>query len=212
MVTEPGDGAYWKLTRKGTGHSFDATIQASGGKLDGWYLGFSDAQEQIEREQPSTSHTARNCRRSPARGRTCTFSLMGRENEPNMALLTFIFTIVGISLSGVMAPGPITAATLAAGERNRHAGVWICIGHIAVELPLILLLAAGLGTFLESKGIAAIGLVGGVLLLLMGVQLLASLRKPERGSVASVERHPFWIGVVLSGPTPTSSYGGRRLA
>ena len=70
-----------------------------------------------------------------------------------MALLTFIFTIVGISLSGVMAPGPITAATLAAGERNRHAGAWICIGHIAVELPLILLLAAGLGTFLESKGI-----------------------------------------------------------
>ena len=59
-------------------------------------------------------------------------------------------------------PGPITAATLAAGERNRHAGAWICIGHIAVELPLILLLAAGLGTFLESKGIrAGIGLVGG---------------------------------------------------
>ena len=33
---------------------------------------------------------------------------------------SFIFTIVGISLSGVMAPGPITAATLAAGERTRE--------------------------------------------------------------------------------------------
>ncbi len=77
-------------------------------------------------------------------------------------MISFIFTIIGISLSGVMAPGPITAATLAAGERNRHAGAWICGGHIAVELPLILLLAAGLGTFLESKGIrAGIGLVGG---------------------------------------------------
>ena len=49
LVAELGDGAYWKLTRKGTGHSFDATIQASGGKLDGWYLGFLDKQEQIER-------------------------------------------------------------------------------------------------------------------------------------------------------------------
>ena len=29
--------------------SFDATLQVSGGKLDGWYLGFSDKQEQIER-------------------------------------------------------------------------------------------------------------------------------------------------------------------
>ncbi|MGA2033552.1 MAG: LysE family transporter [Thermoguttaceae bacterium] len=120
-----------------------------------------------------------------------------------MALLTFIFTIVGISLSGVMAPGPITAATLAAGERNRHAGAWICIGHILVELPLIVLLATGLGIFLESKGIrAGIGLVGGVLLLLMGVQLLASLPKSETEQSASVERHPFWIGVVLSGANP----------
>ena len=49
LVAEPGDGAYWKLTRKGTGHSFDATIQASGGKFDGWYFGFLDKQEQIER-------------------------------------------------------------------------------------------------------------------------------------------------------------------
>jgi hypothetical protein len=49
LVAELGDGAYWKLTRKGTGHSFDATLQASGGKCDGWYLGFSDKQEQIEK-------------------------------------------------------------------------------------------------------------------------------------------------------------------
>jgi threonine/homoserine/homoserine lactone efflux protein len=120
-----------------------------------------------------------------------------------MALLTFVFTIVGISLSGVMAPGPITAATLAAGERNRHAGAWICVGHIAVELPLIVLLAAGLGTFLESRGVrAGIGLVGGLLLLLMGLQLLASLRRTETGSTAQVQRHPLWIGVILSGANP----------
>ena len=123
--------------------------------------------------------------------------------ETDMALLTFILTIVGISLSGVMAPGPITAATLAAGERNRHAGAWICVGHVAVELPLIILLAAGLGTFLEAKGVrAGIGLVGGVLLVMMGVQLLASLRRAETGSTAQVQRHPFWIGVVLSGANP----------
>lgn len=120
-----------------------------------------------------------------------------------MALLTFILTIVGISLSGVMAPGPITAATLAAGARSRHAGAWICAGHIAVELPLILILAGGLGSFLESEGIRAwIGLVGGLVLLLMGLQLLATLRKAVTGTMVSVDRHPFWIGVVLSGANP----------
>jgi threonine/homoserine/homoserine lactone efflux protein len=66
-------------------------------------------------------------------------------------MIGFVLTIVGISLSGVMAPGPITAATLVAGERNRHAGAWVCIGHIAVELPLILILATGLGTFMTGR-------------------------------------------------------------
>ena len=50
LVAEPGDGAYWKLTRKGDRMtSFDATLQASGGKFDGWHLGFSDEVEQIEK-------------------------------------------------------------------------------------------------------------------------------------------------------------------
>ena len=49
LVAELDNGAYWKLTRKGTGHSFDATIQASSGKFDGWYLDFSEKQEQIEK-------------------------------------------------------------------------------------------------------------------------------------------------------------------
>ncbi|MEN6405057.1 MAG: LysE family transporter [Thermoguttaceae bacterium] len=107
-------------------------------------------------------------------------------------MIGFLFTIVGISLSGVMAPGPITAATLAAGARNRHAGAWICVGHVLVELPLVVFIAAGLGVFLESKGVrAGIGLVGGILLLLMGVQLLASLRRSTGDSAASVERHRF---------------------
>ena len=49
LVLEPGDGAYWKLTRKGERMtSFDATIQMSGGRFDARYLGFSDKQEQIE--------------------------------------------------------------------------------------------------------------------------------------------------------------------
>ena len=118
-------------------------------------------------------------------------------------MTSFLMTVVGISLSGVMAPGPITAATLAAGQRNRHAGAWICVGHIAVELPLILILAGGLGSVFESQGIRAwIGLVGGLVLLLMGVQLLAGLRKSESNSPASVDRHPLWIGVILSGANP----------
>lgn len=52
LVAELGDGAYWKLTRKGDRMtSFDATLQVSGGKFDGWYMSFSDEQQQIERDK-----------------------------------------------------------------------------------------------------------------------------------------------------------------
>jgi threonine/homoserine/homoserine lactone efflux protein len=118
-------------------------------------------------------------------------------------LLGFVITAVGISLSGVLAPGPITAATLAAGTRHRHAGFQIALGHIAVELPGILLLFVGLGAFLNSSGVrAGIGLAGGAFLLLMGVQLLMSLRASQNDAEAPAERHPFWTGSLLTVTSP----------
>lgn len=118
-------------------------------------------------------------------------------------MTSFVLTVVGISLSGAMAPGPITAATLAAGARNRHAGALVCLGHVAVELPLILLLGLGLGAVLQSQSVRmGIGVVGGAFLVFVGLQLLASLRRTQSVTDDSVERHPFWIGVVLSAANP----------
>ncbi len=114
----------------------------------------------------------------------------------------FILTAVAISLSGVMAPGPITASAVVAGSRFRHAGALIALGHAVVEVPLILLLVAGLGPFLQSAPVqAGIGLAGGGFLLVMAVQLLLSLRAPEH-SDAPVERHALVIGIVLTGANP----------
>jgi len=113
-----------------------------------------------------------------------------------------INTVV-ISLSGVLAPGPITAATLAAGAERRHAGALVALGHLVVEGPLILLLVAGIGAFLQTEGVrAGIGLAGGGFLLLMGVQLGMNLRGLEMGASAAVQRHPFWTGIVLTGANP----------
>ena len=118
-------------------------------------------------------------------------------------LFGFLVTTVAISLSGVMAPGPITAATLAAGTRSRHAGVLIALGHLVVELPLILLLVAGIGKFLQASGTrVGIGLAGGAFLLLMGVQLLLSLWATDNAPAGPTQRHPFWSGVVLTAAQP----------
>lgn len=118
-------------------------------------------------------------------------------------MVEFILTAVGISLSGVLAPGPITAATLAAGIRNRHAGLVIALGHMAIELPAIVLLVIGLGAHLESPHVrAAIGAAGGAFLLLMGFQLLLSLRQSQEGADTPAGRRPFWTGALLTATSP----------
>jgi threonine/homoserine/homoserine lactone efflux protein len=123
--------------------------------------------------------------------------------EGQCCMFAFLLSAILISLSGVMGPGPITAATLAAGARSRHAGALIALGHAVVEMPLILLLAAGVGAFLASPTVkAAVCLAGGVVLVLMAVQMFLSFHGCKTDSEAVVERRPFMTGVVLTGANP----------
>lgn len=118
-------------------------------------------------------------------------------------MIAFLVTAVLISLSGVMAPGPMTAAVLAAATRYRHAGAWLAVGHAVVELPLVVLIAAGIGKLLELDGVRiGIGLVGGAFLLWMGGQLLVSSRDPGTDDDVSGQRHPFLTGIILSAANP----------
>lgn len=116
-----------------------------------------------------------------------------------MDFMIFLATAVGISLSGVLAPGPITAATLAAGAKNKHAGVLVALGHAAVEIPLILLIMAGISVLFQMTGVQiAIGLVGGAFLVHMGVQMLREMRAGQSQENRYIHQHPFRIGVILT--------------
>lgn len=118
-------------------------------------------------------------------------------------LIAFLLQVVLISLSGVIAPGPITATTLAAGTRWRHAGSRMAIGHGIVEFPLMLLVGAGAGTFLASQTVTTgIGLVGGTVLVLMGGAMLRSLGKPAGAAGNGNARSPILAGVILTGTNP----------
>lgn len=66
-----------------------------------------------------------------------------------MPLLTFLFEAVLISLSGVLAPGPITAVTIGKGKESPHAGAFVAIGHGIVEFPLIISIFYGFGYLLK---------------------------------------------------------------
>jgi len=118
-------------------------------------------------------------------------------------LTAFLLSAFVISLSGVLAPGPMTAATLAAGTRNRHAGALIALGHAVVEFPLMLAILAGAGKILESPDVKiAVGAAGGAVLLLMGVQLLIGSSKAADIPDASTHRNPFTTGIILTAANP----------
>ena len=118
-------------------------------------------------------------------------------------MISFLLTATLISLSGVLAPGPMTAATLAAGTRSRHAGAIIALGHGVIEFPLMLVIIAGAGEVFQREPVRlGIGLAGGLFLLLMGVQLLRAVPGAAEETEASDGRHPFLTGIVLSGGNP----------
>ena len=119
------------------------------------------------------------------------------------SLITFILQAAAVSLSGVIAPGPVTAATLAAGTRWRHAGALVAVGHGIVEFPLMLLIMAGTSTLFASKGVTiGIGLVGGAFLILMGSQMLRSLGKNQDQTGIKAARNPILTGVILTVGNP----------
>ncbi|MBN1933405.1 MAG: LysE family transporter [Anaerolineae bacterium] len=114
----------------------------------------------------------------------------------------FLFETVLVSLSGVMSPGPLSAVTVGKGSESPHAGALIALGHGAVELPLIGLVALGMGTLFKLPYVeTAIALIGGGLLLWMGIGMLRDV-KGARVSANGGHRYPFVAGVLLSAGNP----------
>jgi threonine/homoserine/homoserine lactone efflux protein len=118
-------------------------------------------------------------------------------------LIAFLIMAVVVSLSGALAPGPITAAVLAAGTRSRHAGALTALGHAVIEFPLMVLIVAGLGAVFSQPLVRlGIGGVGGLFLALMGIQLMLTARTATATAAAGGARGPFLTGVVLTAANP----------
>lgn len=112
----------------------------------------------------------------------------------SLDIFSFAAMVALISLSGVMAPGPLFAATISAGKNNPRAGFVISAGHAAVEIPLIALLFL-FGSFLgdaERRILAFVG--GGVLLYFAYMELRSEM---ERRVFRS-----FFTGAIMSALNP----------
>jgi threonine/homoserine/homoserine lactone efflux protein len=120
-----------------------------------------------------------------------------------LSLLFFLFQVLGISCSGAMQPGPVTATAIAMGARNRWAGTLIAIGHGIIEFPLMVVIILGLGKYFELQKVQiAIGLAGGIFLLLMAIQGLLSLKAETDNKSRALTNQPILAGIVLSAGNP----------
>lgn len=111
--------------------------------------------------------------------------------------------VVMISVSGVMAPGPVTAATLAAGVRSRHAGALVALGHGVIEFPLMIAILLGAKALLTSHGFqVGAGAVGGLALVAMGGMTLWGLRHFIPAEQSSSAANPLLTGILLTAANP----------
>jgi threonine/homoserine/homoserine lactone efflux protein len=92
----------------------------------------------------------------------------------------FLMSVVFISLSGVLLPGPLFAVTIEKAAKRKTAGALIAIGHGIVEFPLMFLIFFVLSEFEIPQYIqAGVGIVGGLIMIFMGMQTFRNRNKAD---------------------------------
>ena len=120
-----------------------------------------------------------------------------------MLPVTFAAKVALISSSGALAPGPLTAATAASGVKHGwKGGFWISVGHMLVELPLVILIGFGVAAVLTREDVAMVlSLAGGVMLIFFAYLTARSAFEAEISKKHS-DASPLLIGVTLTGLNP----------
>ena len=124
-----------------------------------------------------------------------------------MDLFGFVVTVVLITASGALAPGPLFFATVSQGSKTgAKGGLIFSISHTLVEFSLIMLLAFGLLT-IASKTIVknVIGIVGGIALIIFGLlQIYFSFKEKtgEKKQNIPSNHRLFFMGIILTGLNP----------
>lgn len=118
-------------------------------------------------------------------------------------IFEFALIVIGISASGVMAPGPLFAANVSYGlKQGARSGIKMAIGHTIVELPLVILLGIGafsFKTFPEFRII--ISIFGAITLFVFaGLQIRTVLKNKEISNKS--EKGPLLTGIIFSALNP----------
>ncbi len=125
-----------------------------------------------------------------------------------MISLEFLVTVMLVSVSGVLSPGPLfLVSTMRATKLGATSGIQCAIGHTIVEAPLVLGLSLGLAILLNPTSLRFIAVVGGSVLLIFALlqfrQASHKIQVNPTRLLGSWERRPGVIlGIVFTGLNP----------
>ena len=121
-----------------------------------------------------------------------------------MNLIEFAISVIVISLSGALGPGPLLVATIMEGTKGgAKSGVKCAMGHTVIEFPLIILLSIGLLTVINSQVLDIITLLGGIALISFGFLTLKGIKKNQKDyNRKNKSNHPVYLGILLTGLNP----------
>ena len=122
-------------------------------------------------------------------------------------LLSFIF-----ALTGALFPGPLLTFTIYKSLKQKRgylAGIYIILGHATIELILIIVLLAGASLFFQNiLFLTAIGIIGGILLVVYGFLVIKDVFKTnvtiefENSQHKGFKGNSYLGGIVLSLSNP----------
>lgn len=120
--------------------------------------------------------------------------------------LNFALTVIILTASGALAPGPMFFVTIVQGARSgAKTGLTFSIAHTIVEFSLVMLLGLGLLSVVNQPTVRlGFGIAGGVALLVFGVlQIRSSLRKAKEADLEQMSnRGLFLMGLAVTGLNP----------
>jgi threonine/homoserine/homoserine lactone efflux protein len=122
-------------------------------------------------------------------------------------MLTFIATVVVVTASGALAPGPAFFANIAQGTKSgAKGGLAFSVGHTIFEFSLVILLAFTLQTVANEPLIKlVVGVAGGAALLIFGFLQIRDALIPKT-AVSNMEKipskNPLLLGVLFTGLNP----------
>ena len=124
-----------------------------------------------------------------------------------MELVSFITTIILVTGSGALAPGPLFFENLSQGTKaGAKSGLVFSLSHTLVEFSLVMLLAFGLLTFVHDSAVKSlIGTAGGIVLIAYGAMqiresVMSKFGESKQTKVSSSRL--FLLGLALTGLNP----------